>query len=169
MSDHHTYHDIAKILRKVEVDGFALRHAPALNIVKEVALAAVTQNGLALQFAHSSLQNDNHVVMAAVTQNGLALQFAHSSLQNDNHVVMAAVTQNGLALQFAHSSLRNKCGVVMAAVTQNNNAFHYACDGVVNLNHSLRAYAGFYPKFRDAHMDGCHRENCEHCKSYYSK
>ena len=144
MSDHHTYHDIAKILRKVEVDGFALRHAPALNIVKEVALAAVTQNGL-------------------------ALQFAHSSLQNDNHVVMAAVTQNGLALQFAHSSLRNKCGVVMAAVTQNNNAFHYACDGVVNLNHSLRAYAGFYPKFRDAHMDGCHRENCEHCKSYYSK
>ena len=84
-------------------------------------------------------------------------------------VELSAVTQNGLALQFAHPSLRNNCGVVMAAVTQNNNAFHYAGDGVKNLNHALRMFAGFYPYFRNAHMDGCHRENCDHCKSYYSK
>ena len=46
-------------------------------------LAAVTQNGNALQYASDELKNDKDVVLAAVTQNGNALGYASAELRND--------------------------------------------------------------------------------------
>ena len=41
----------------------------------------------------------NKVVMAAVENNGSALQYASEALRSDPEVVMVAVKKNGLALQ----------------------------------------------------------------------
>ena len=42
------------------------------------------------QFASASLKEDKEVVLAAVAQNGLALRFASTSLQEDKEVVLVA-------------------------------------------------------------------------------
>ncbi len=72
----------------------------------EFVLAAVSQNGLALQYASEELQGDRNIVLAAVSQDGLALLFASEELQGDRNIVLAAVNQNGIALEYAKFGLR---------------------------------------------------------------
>ena len=89
---------------------------------RQVVLAAVMQNGLALQYAALSTRNrgayggravqpenwkqDRQVVLAAVSQNGLALQYAAPSLKGDQDLVLVAVSQNGRALEHAAAELQ---------------------------------------------------------------
>lgn len=61
---------------------------------KEVALTAVRQCGLVLQFASATIKNDKEVVMKAVKQTGYALLYDLATLKNDKDVVIAAVNQN---------------------------------------------------------------------------
>ena len=98
----------------------------SLQSDKEAVLAAVTQDGCALKYAHASLQSDKEVVLAAVTQYGHALSWAHASLLSDKEVVLAAVTQNGWSLKYAHESLKSDKEFVLAAVTQNGGALVHA-------------------------------------------
>ena len=72
---------------------------PVLRLDRDVVLAAVAQNGLALEFAAPQFQADRAVVLAAVAQNGNAIQFAAAALKADRGVVLAAIAQNGLALR----------------------------------------------------------------------
>lgn len=50
---------------------------------KEVVLAALNQNGRALEYAPNDLQNDKDVVLTAVNQDGTSLKYASDKLQND--------------------------------------------------------------------------------------
>ena len=83
---------------------------------KEVALAAVAQEGWALRFASAGLTGDKEVVLAAVAQNGYALEFASEGLKANKEVVLAAVHENGYALEFASEGLKADKEVVLAAV-----------------------------------------------------
>jgi hypothetical protein len=81
-----------------------------LRADKQVVLAAVTQNGLALQYAAPkyaamALRADKQAVLAAVTQDGRALYYAAEALRADKEVVLAAVAQHGEALQYAMPAL----------------------------------------------------------------
>ena len=69
-------------------------------------LAAVTQNGYALEYAPTDLKADKEVVLAAVTQNGDALKYASTDLKADKEVVLAAVAQDWKALFSASYDLR---------------------------------------------------------------
>jgi len=71
-----------------------------------VVLAAVSDDGAALQYAHPALQADREVVLTAVVRNGSALRYAEESLRADPEVVLAAVLQQHFAFQYAHESLR---------------------------------------------------------------
>jgi hypothetical protein len=51
--------------------------------------------------ADSLLRRDRDVVLAAVTQNGLALFYADEALNRDKTIVMAAVGKCNLAVNFA--------------------------------------------------------------------
>jgi hypothetical protein len=93
---------------------------------KETALAAVAQNGRALEFASAGLRADKEVVMAAVARNGLALRYASAPLRGDKEVVMGAVAQDGWALFFASDELRGDKEVVMGAVAQDGLVLRYA-------------------------------------------
>ena len=68
-------------------------------------LAAVKQDGYALQFASEALRADRGVVLAAVRQDGFALH-ASKVLRGDPEVVLAAVKENGRALRHASEALR---------------------------------------------------------------
>ncbi|MFA5103647.1 MAG: DUF4116 domain-containing protein [Candidatus Margulisiibacteriota bacterium] len=120
-------------LEIVSADGSRLADAPPeIQNNKAVVLAAVSQDGTALQYASSGptgLQNDREVVLAAVSQNGLALGAAYETLKNDKAVVIAAVTQNGQALVVASPELQQDREVVLAAVSQDGNALRFVAYG----------------------------------------
>jgi hypothetical protein len=59
-------------------------------------LAAVQQNGYALQHVHAQTEA---IALAAVQQNGHALQYVHDQTAA---ICLAAVQQNGYALRFVH-------------------------------------------------------------------
>eukprot|EP00971_Amphidinium_carterae_P163873 3248806-Amphidinium_carterae.1 len=52
------------------------------------ALAAVQQDGQALQYAAESCRGDREIVLAAVKQDGRALEFAAESCRGDREVVL---------------------------------------------------------------------------------
>ena len=62
--------------------------------------------------------NIKHLVLLAVAIDGLLLQLAPPSLQDDLKVVMTAVRQNGWGLQYASERLQNNLSVVSASAFQ---------------------------------------------------
>ena len=64
---------------------------------KKMVLAAVFQDGMALEYAAEELRADREVVLAAVSENGLAVNFAAKELRADREVVMAVV-ENGITM-----------------------------------------------------------------------
>ena len=97
-------------------------------------LAAVKQDGLALEFAWDELKGDKEVVLAAVAQAGDALEHASDELKDDKEVVLAAVKQDGLALWDASAQLKSDKDVILAAVSQNWRALEIV---VPNPTHDL--------------------------------
>ena len=103
----------------------------ALKADKDVVLAAVKQDGLALMYATFGLKADKEVVLAAVKQDGLALEFAAEELKADKGVVLAAVKTRGCgyatpALRYATFGLKADKEVVLAAVKQRGSAIQFA-------------------------------------------
>ena len=98
---------------------------------KNLILAAVMENGWALESVSPSYKNDLEVVLAAVKHIGVALQFASDELKNNREVVLAAVRQCGEALQFASDELKNDPEIVLAAMRQSGGAIQFA-------NHNLQ-------------------------------
>ncbi len=88
----------------------------------------------ALQHLYNSAKkkaiNDQEIVLAAVKQNGSALQYASKELRHVPEIVMAAVKQNGCALQYASEELRHNLNIVKAAVQQDGCALKYASDAI---------------------------------------
>jgi len=118
-----------RAIAAVTNDGLALVDVSlAMRNDREVVLAAVTHNGFALQFASDALKNDEQVVLAAVAQWGDALEYASDALRGDRDVVLAAVTHDGMALEYAYPAMRGDRQVVLAAVAQNWRALRYASD-----------------------------------------
>ena len=96
------------------------------NSSRDEVLAAVRQNGYALEYSSDPLRADKKVVLAAVRRNGYALQYALGGLIKDKEVVLAAVNQNCWALGFASEDLRADKEVVLEAVKQDYRALYDA-------------------------------------------
>ncbi len=118
--------DRDEVLAAVKEDGQALQYADeSLKKDREIVMAAVKQNGYALEDADESLKKDREIVLVAL-KNGGYLYCADESLQKDKEIVMAAVKQNVSALQYADKSLKKDREIVMAAVKQKGWALEYA-------------------------------------------
>lgn len=125
----------------------------------EIVLQAVTENGMALEYADSNLQgnyeivatalnrsfenprisgwslrfelqNDRDIVEATVQQHGLMLQYASPELRKDRQVVHLAVQQDGLALYFADPILKDDPDIVCDAIKQNPGAINFASEQI---------------------------------------
>ena len=96
-----------------------------------MVLAALAQNGLALEFASSRLQADPLIVEAAVKMDGDALALAWKGLRGARHgrgVVRTAVSQKGRALVHASVELQDDHEIVNTAVAQDGTALLHASD-----------------------------------------
>jgi len=110
-------------IASLRIDASLIHTAPFwVRNDKEIMIAAVTQNGWALQYASIELRNDRDVVLVAVSQNGWALQY---ELRDNVKVVISAVTQNGCALYYASNQLCNNKNIVCNAVSQSWSALQY--------------------------------------------
>jgi hypothetical protein len=80
--------------------------AEALHADKEVVLAAVTQDGRALESAAEALHADKEVVLAAVTQDGRALMYAVPALAQHAALQQIGQLSRHWALELAKQRLR---------------------------------------------------------------
>ena len=64
------------------------------------------RNGRYLEDAAPELQNNKKVVLAAVLNDGAALQWASERLKNDRDIVLAAARNSRAALRYAAPELR---------------------------------------------------------------
>jgi hypothetical protein len=79
---------------------------------------------IALYSAPIHLRDDRDVVMAAVSSDGLALKYASRRLRDDQAIVLAAIAQTEDAIEYASPRLVDKDkDVVLAAITENDVAF----------------------------------------------
>jgi len=107
---------------------FFYSHGEAARNLEAIAIKAVQENGLALEYVGPDMLKNRDVVLAAVRQNGLALRFADEVFKNDNHVVETAISNNGLALSSASENLRSCRRMVEMAIKQHGNALGSASD-----------------------------------------
>ena len=92
-------------------------------------LAAVKQNGLALEYADEGgfeVGVWREIVKAAVKKNGLALDYAGTDLKKDREIVMAAVKSHGGALEYVSDELRSDPVVIEGAVRNYAGALRWA-------------------------------------------
>mmetsp|Transcript_11448 Transcript_11448/g.15627 ORF Transcript_11448/g.15627 Transcript_11448/m.15627 type:complete len:147 (-) Transcript_11448:32-472(-) len=78
------------------------------------------------------MKNDHDIVIAAVTHNGMALQFASNELKNDKNIVLTALRETGYALVHSSFFLKNDPKVVETAI-KNSNCYvvQYAGPGMI--------------------------------------
>ena len=112
----------------VSVDGLALQFVSAsLAKLEDIALTAVLQNYDA--FLHApDFQNCKSFVLKAVAAHGKALKHVHADLQGDTDVVRTAVLQDGTALQYASHKYRACREIVEIAIRNNASALEFAAD-----------------------------------------
>ena len=119
--------------------------APACNDYNKIAMAAVQNNPLALQYVSPACSDYNEIAMAAVQNNGLALQYVSSDVGwGYNEIAMAAVQNNGLALQYVsryqlYNDAERLAQLFMAAVKQNPRAFKYVLTERISQGFLLRS------------------------------
>mmetsp|Transcript_45848 Transcript_45848/g.84088 ORF Transcript_45848/g.84088 Transcript_45848/m.84088 type:complete len:350 (-) Transcript_45848:46-1095(-) len=114
-------------LEMMNVAGMQLAVAPpAVQADRAIVLAAVRQNGQALEYAAEELQADYEVVKSAVRQSGTALAHCAPELRFDFSVVMEAVSCDGRALEFASPEMQADKRIVLAAVISQGSSFKHA-------------------------------------------
>jgi len=119
------------VLAAVKQDGHALEYASdGLKADKEVVLAAVSENGNAASHADKKapIWAEKEFVLSIVRLKGIVLQLAADSFKSDKEVVQAAVANDGVSLWFAADHLKRDKEVVLAAVLRNGDALQYASE-----------------------------------------
>ena len=119
--------DRNEVLAAVKENGYALDDADeSLQKDKEIVLAAIKENGRALEYADESFRKDKEIVLEAVKQTGVVLMYADESFQKDREIVLSAVKESGNALNYADKSLKKDKEIVLEAVKQSGLALKYA-------------------------------------------
>jgi|GEM_PF-1548574 len=117
------------MLAAVQQDGSALEYASEeLKADREVVLALVQKYGRALKYASEELKADREVVMAAVQQHGGALEYASEELKADKEVVLVAVASDLFVIELASKAFRADREVVLKAVKKNGQALRYVTE-----------------------------------------
>jgi hypothetical protein len=84
--------------------------------------------------------NNYEFVQLAVSNNGLALQYASDELKNDENIVQLAVTNNGLALQYASNELKDNDDIAFIAVNSYVFAYNYMSNRLQNTDKYKELY-----------------------------
>lgn len=101
----------------VESYGLAIKYVclSSDGTEREIALAAVRQNGWAFELLPEHLKADREILTTALEQEGLVLQFAAAALCCERELVLLAVRSNAEALRFVEPALRDDAEVIRAS------------------------------------------------------
>ena len=121
----------------------------------ELALPAVTTDGLSLRYLTAELRAEKEICLLAVAQNGLALEHCAFALQGDPEVALAAVQHDGLALEYCNDALRSEPTIVREAVVENFRAFAYASVSMANCADVIAAARGAAAAADDTRSGSC--------------
>ena len=114
------------MLAAVRQDGEALQYASAeFQADWEISLAAVGQNFMVLPLVSPALMNNRAFFLAMVSQYAGSLAFASAEFQADWDIVLAAVRQSAFTLVFASPELKADREFLLAAISQNGKALLY--------------------------------------------
>ena len=92
---------------------------------KSIALeVAKLPNGI--NFLDKKFYSDKDIILAAVKADGMALRFADKELKKDAEVVLTAISQNGMALGFADDIFKNNLEYLIIAMSNNYKACKFA-------------------------------------------
>jgi hypothetical protein len=141
--------DVDFVINAVTKQPMSLKDVIFHNRTREVVLAAVQSNGLALEFAYKHNKNSpffKEMIDTALTQNGLALEFVEEGERTEDRVKLATKS-NPLALQFA-VNFTNNYEIVLNAIKANGHTIEYASTNLKD-NAELRYQATMSP-VRDA-------------------
>jgi len=99
--------DKKRAAQAVRRNSSLLRHMPKeLRADRDIVLAAVEGDPMALAFAHESLKADRDVVFRAVSKDGMALEHSSADLKADRDLVLAATLRSPDAIRFAPQQLK---------------------------------------------------------------
>jgi hypothetical protein len=92
---------------------------------REMVLAAVASDGIALEFASDNLQDDEEVVRTAIKSDWRALAYASHELRDDFEIVCSALNADGRVLEFASEGLRGDLRIARIAIKKDWRAFEF--------------------------------------------
>ncbi|CAK9046743.1 unnamed protein product [Durusdinium trenchii] len=122
---------ITLALRAVEQNGLALEFLPPELHLKEIVEAALAQDPCALQFAPEAMRDDPHLLQSLLRREGRALRFASKRLRGDRHLVLLAIASCPRAVLCAsEDSWQGRLNVLLAAMERDpqlaSQLAHYA-------------------------------------------
>ena len=115
------------VLAAVQQDGTALEYASDIHKNdKDIVLVAVQNTGSGLKYAAEALKDDEEFILEAITKDRCAFRYASERLKGDNDFVLAAIQKDGRALEYAAEALRDDFSTVRKAVENDGEALEHA-------------------------------------------
>ena len=108
------------------------------NVIKTIILAAVKNDGRAIEYIPTELLDFN-IALEAVTNEGDTLKFVPKELRNDFIIALAAVKNNGSAIKHVPYQLKNNKRFILQAVKNNPSVFTYLDKQFINKRIALKA------------------------------
>ncbi|CAE7571136.1 cdk1 [Symbiodinium natans] len=105
----------------------------------QLMIACVLKNVEGAEDCCQQIWGDRSTAEAALSHQGLLLEFLDASFKGDREIVLAAVKQDGQALKYAEPCLCDDEEIVLAAVAQSGSAVHFASQKIIARHEGLRA------------------------------
>ena len=113
--------DIDYVLPIVKENGEAIRRvSDRLKHNKEIALAAVQDNGFSLEHLPEEFQNDEDIVFEAVKDAGRALKYAGAKLKNNEKIATAAMDNDPLSIVYVANKFQKNKDYYIKAIQKIN-------------------------------------------------
>ena len=117
------------MLKLVKIDGLLLLYADDdFKIDRDIVLAAVKQNGYALEYIGNITNYEilKEIVLVAIDNEPTSIIHAPSTIRNDREIALAAVRKDGTVLALLSGVMRRDPEIIDAAVNNNPEARRYA-------------------------------------------
>lgn len=92
---------------------------------KEIALEAVTMDGMLLEFVSEALKNDDEIVTKALRSNPLALKYAGSKYKDNQNLVLKLIARCPEVVKFISPRLKENFLIATEAVKRNGKLLKY--------------------------------------------
>ncbi len=92
---------------------------------KEVVIAVVKQEGMALKYASDELKNDKDVVIKAIHSNDEAFKYVSNELRNDKEFIIGVVQQCVKVVQWLPDEVKRDEDFILKLIDKNVYVFDY--------------------------------------------